>query len=86
MMFCGLFPDLFPGVGRDTPISGANLCPQNLLILRCIFSTLCCISPILCLDQPPRHVVDPAHFGQLGIQRLGQLPQLRPVPALPGIA
>lgn len=34
----------------------------------------------------PRHVVDPAHFGQLGIQRLGQLPQLRPVPALPGVA
>ena len=33
----------------------------------------------------PRHVVDPAHFGQLGIQRLGQLPQLRPVPALPGV-
>ena len=52
MHFCALFPDLFPGAGRDTPISGANLCPQNLLILRCIFSTLCCILPILCPDQP----------------------------------
>ena len=36
--------------------------------------------------SPPRHVVDPAHFGQLGIQRLGQLPQFGPVPALPGVA
>ena len=34
----------------------------------------------------PRHVVDPAHFRQLGIQSVGQLSQLRPVPALPGIA
>ena len=33
----------------------------------------------------PRHVVDPAHIGQLGIQRLGQLSQLRTVPALPGV-
>jgi hypothetical protein len=36
--------------------------------------------------SPPRHVVDAAHLCQLGIQRLGQLPQLRPVPALPGVA
>jgi len=39
-----------------------------------------------CPRSTPRQLVDPAHFGQLGIQRLGQLPQLRPVSALPGIA
>ena len=109
MHFCALFPDLFPGAGRDTPISGANLCHQNLLILRCIFSTLCCIFPTLCPPQPramflilaracvlfgklprprlaPRQLVNPSHLCQLGIQRLGQLSQLRPVSALPGVA
>jgi len=33
MQFCDLFPVLFPGAGRDTPISEINLRHQNLLIL-----------------------------------------------------
>lgn len=59
-----------PGAGRDTPISEINLRHQNLLILRYIFSPLCCIFPILS-PSAPRHVIDPAHIGQLGTQRLG---------------
>ena len=34
MHFCALFPDLFPGAGRDTPIFETNLPLQNLLIVR----------------------------------------------------
>lgn len=71
MQFCDLFPVLFPGAGRDTPISEINLRHQNLLILRCVFSPLCCIFPILS-PSVPLHVVDPAHIGQLGTQRLGK--------------
>ena len=33
-----------------------------------------------------RHAIEAPHLGQLGVQLLGQLPQLRPVPALPGVA
>ena len=67
-----MFPDLFPGAGRDKPISGAKLCHQNLLILRCIFSPLCCIFPTLC-PPAPRHVFDPRARDASGKFRLFQV-------------
>ena len=58
MMFCNLFPDLFPGADGDTPIFETNPHPPNLLILSCIFVAF----PRFFVPSAPRHVVDPAHL------------------------